>query len=104
MPSILIFNSGMWMSGSSPKVPAPAVVESHLMEQKTPILVQFSFTISANSSLTSVFFRTKNNAVLEAWNFSENVPAAINNTYFISITNGINVESLVFNLTLKVRL
>lgn len=92
----------MWMTGSSPKVPAPAVVESHSIEQQTPVLVKFSFTISANSSLNSVFFRTKNSAVLEAWNFSEKVPAAINNTYFISITNGINVESLVFNLTLKV--
>lgn len=94
----------MWMSGSSPKVSAPAVVESHLVEQQTPILVKYSFTISANSSLTSVFFKTKNNAVLEAWNFSDTVPAAINNTYFLSITNGINVESLVFNLTLKVRI
>ena len=94
----------MWMSGSSPKVSAPAVVESHLVEQQTPNLVKYSFNISANSSLTSVFFKTKNNAVLEAWNFSDTVPAAINNTYFLSITNGINVESLVFNLTLKVRI
>lgn len=93
----------MWMSGSSPQVHAPAIVESHSIEHQSPTIVQFSFTISANSSLSSVFFRTKNNAVLEAWNFSENIPSAINNTYFISITNGINVESLVFNLTLKVR-
>ncbi|CAO1401575.1 unnamed protein product [Diamesa serratosioi] len=99
--SRLLAHGGMWMSGSSPKVPSPAVVESHSIEIKTPILVQYSFTISANSSLSSVFFRTKNGAILHAWNFSEDVPAAINNTYFISITNGINVESLVFNLTLK---
>lgn len=88
------------MPASTPKFPDIALIDSHTKKNLPENRVKFSFT-SNGTSLSSIFIRPRNDAALISWSFTEQVPETFNNTYFISIANGIETNSLDFDITLE---
>lgn len=58
--------------------------------------------MSSGSSLSALFLRTRSTAELVSWSFTDNVPETFNNTFFVSIANGIESEFFKFDVVLKI--
>jgi hypothetical protein len=95
-----MIHSGQWLPSPTPKFPDIALIDSHTKQILPENRVKFSFA-SNGSSLSAIFIRPRNSAELVAWSFIDEVPEAFNNTYFISIANGVESEPLNFDVTLK---
>lgn len=92
---------GKWLESSTPKFPDIALIDSHSKIILSDNRVKFSLS-SNGTSLSSLFIRPRNDAEIDAWSFTEDVPDTFNKTYFVSIANGIENEPFKFDITLKI--
>lgn len=94
-------NRGKWLESSTPKFPDIALIDSHSKIILSDNRVKFSLS-SNGTSLSSLFIRPRNDAEIDAWSFTEDIPDTFNKTYFVSIANGIESETFKFDITLKI--
>lgn len=92
---------GQWLPASTPKFPDAAIINSHSKIILSDNKVKYTFSCN-ETSLSAIFIRLRGTAKLLAWSFSEEIPHAFNNTYFVSVGNGIVTEPLSFDVTLKI--
>lgn len=96
-----LINSGQWLPSATPKFRDIAIIDSQSKTKISENHIKYSF-VSNSSSLSSIFIHPRGDAKLIAWSLVADVPEHFNNTYFVSVANGIDVEPFAFDVTLEI--
>jgi hypothetical protein len=89
---------------SKPIVKDNAKVDSHSKFSVGDDLVKYVFAVNS-TALTAIYIRVRESAELTAWSFSDEFRDLSNQTYFISVANGLEseVKPMKFDVTLKLK-
>lgn len=95
-----IFYSGLWLPGSSPKISNVATLDFQEIKDIGENRVNVTVGVDA-SSLSAIFLRARGENRITSWTFSKSVPETFNQTFFISVANGIDKDQFRFDLTVE---